>query len=159
MNLDDIEEATARRAHSVDQTCGPYRPLATPTHAALLSNERSVIEAFLAAECRASLSFSPFDAFFVVVDLRGDFGRRLGLHVFDRVALDRRIRQALADGTLPSLSIPVDLDHGLALVELVAPEWLPWLDERPPLAVPMLVVDGDDVPRLASGRLWDGRLH
>jgi hypothetical protein len=128
------------------------------SHAALLSAERPVIEAFLAAECRWSGS-DPFNVFFVVVDLRGEFGRHLGLHQFGRVALDRRIRPALTGSGLPSLSVPMGLDHGFALVELVAPESVPRLLERPPLSVPILAVDADDAPRLAFGCLRDGRMH
>ena len=165
MTLDDIEETTAKpfprvqRAKGVHHTCGPHRPSATRTHSSLLSNERSAIEGHLAAWCRRSSGFAPPEALVVVTDLRGDFGRRLGLYLFDRVALDRRIRRALTGGGLPSLSVPVAIDHGVALLELVAPEWIPWLDERPPLSVAILAVDADDVPRLAFGSLRDGRLH
>ena len=165
MNLDDIEETTAKpfpivqRAKGVHHTCGPYRPSATPSHSALLSNERPTIEAYLSAECRTPDGFDPLDTFVVVVDLRGDFGRRLGLYLIDRVALDRRIRRTVAAGELPSLSVPMSVDYGVALADLLAPEGLPWLRERPSVSVPILAVDADDVARLAFGRLRDGRLH
>src|SRR5580693_6777547 len=121
---------TAFEAVPPSRLLGP--PVPADSHAALLSTERSTIETYLVAVCRSG-SFDPFDMFVVVIDLRGGFGRRLGLHMLDRVTLDRRIRRALADGALPSLSIPVGLDQGITLVELVAPEWIPSLDKRPPL--------------------------
>jgi hypothetical protein len=126
-------------------------PSRLSSHAALLATERSAIEAYLAAECRGSRS-DPMNVFFVVVDLRGDFGRRLGLHVLERVTLDRRVRGATACG-VASLSVPMSFEHGVALVELVAPEWLAWLRERPLLSLHILVVDAEDVARLAFGRL------
>jgi hypothetical protein len=164
MNLDKVEQTTAkpfpivRRAKGVGDACGLYRPSAGSTHATLLSNARPVVEAHLVTECRTS-HCDPVNAFFVVVDLKGDFGRRLGLHVLDRVTLERRVRRAMARGGPPSLTVPVALEHGVALVELLAPEWLLWLDGRPPLSVAILAVDADDVPRLAFGCLRDGRLH
>lgn len=85
---------------------------------------------------------------FLVVDLRSAFGRSLGMHLLDRVALDRRIRAAVASGVEPSLSVPVGLEQGEALVEAIAPELQAQLRGRPPGTIPLLLVDAVDVPRI-----------
>jgi hypothetical protein len=51
------------------------------------------------------------------------------------------------------------LDHGRALVELVAPEWAAWLENRTVFSVPIFAVDATDTPRLAFGRISGGSLH
>jgi hypothetical protein len=136
----------------------PAWPPLPSSNAALLSSERRNIETHLSTWCRTA-SFDPTSTFVVVADLRGKFGRSLGLHLFDRVALDRRIRRAVADGVLPAFIVPVGLDHGVALVELVAPEWLAWLERRTLSSVPILAIDATDTPLLAFGRVVNERLH
>lgn len=117
------------------------------THLVLYETERPAIERWASFASRTDRSL-PWSMLVLVVDLRGRFGRSVGLHVFDRVTLDRRIRQAGAMGGFPTISVPIPLAQGEALVEAVAPELLRQIRERPRGTVPILLVDELDAPRI-----------
>lgn len=117
------------------------------SHESLYEAEREKIEDWAASAWQEDRWVSA-SKLIVIVDLRSAFGRSLGLHLLDRAALDRRIRGALAIAAVPSLSIPVRLEHGEALVDEIAPELLGQLRARPPGTVPMLLVDATDAPRI-----------
>jgi len=117
------------------------------SHESLYEAERKKIEDWAALAWRDDPCGSA-SKLVVVVDLRSTFGRSLGLHLLDRAALDRRIRAALAIAAVASLSIPVRLEHGEALVKALVPELLGQLQGRPRGTVPMLLVDAADVPRI-----------
>lgn len=117
------------------------------THLVLYDSERPAIERWASSVSRSD-SILPWSTLVLVVDLRGRFGRSLGLHVLDRVTIDRRIRRTVARAETPTLSVPISLAQGEALVEAVEPELLQQVRERPGGTVPILLVDCFDVPRI-----------
>jgi hypothetical protein len=117
------------------------------THLVLYDSERTAIERWASSASRADPTM-PWSTLVLVVDLRGRFGRSVGLHRCDRVTLDRRIRHAVASAETPTLSVPVSLTQGEVLVEAFEPELLRQVRERPAESIPILLVDSFDAPRI-----------
>lgn len=117
------------------------------THLVLYDSERATIERWASSSLGADPTL-PWSTLVLVADLRGRFGRSLGLHVLDRVTLDCRIRRALAMAETPTMSVPISLANGEALIETIAPELVRQVRERRGGTVPVLLVDHFDVPRI-----------
>jgi hypothetical protein len=127
------------------------------SHLVLFEHLRQAIQWDI-AEVVSSCNVPPWQVFVIVVDLRSEFGRSIGLRFYKRVDVDRMIRAAEAREEPPGLSVPLVAELGLAIVRVFTPDLEAQVLLRPPKTATLLIVDEFDAAIIGIGRLLDARL-
>jgi hypothetical protein len=89
-----------------------------------------------------------YEVFIVLVDIRGSLGRRIGAWALGQEAIAARLdRTGIADAV--PLAIPLSLNDGEQIVDILAPRLSLIYMCRPPNDIPVLLIDHLDNGTLA----------
>lgn len=124
--------------------------LGVSPHRALLLRSRTRIEEVLRIVTRAS-NVPAWDVFVVVADARGELGKQIASTIAETHGSCAAFSSA--DDAEPWLCVPLIDGGGMELLSEYAPFLIHEVLGRPAQTVALLVVDADDDPLIAFGRL------
>lgn len=120
------------------------------SHRALLVRSRTCIERTLRIVTRAS-NVAPWDVFVLVADAQGQFGQEIAKTITETQGSCAAFRGFDDSGSW--LCVPLLDDGGIDLLSEYAPFLIQKVIHRPSCTVALFVVDADDEPTIAFGRL------
>lgn len=119
-------------------------------HRTLLVRSRDRIEQLLRIVTRAS-NVPPWEVFVLVADGRGEFGKEIAKTIAETHGSAAAFSSV--DDCGPWLCVPLIDGGGIELLSEYAPFLIPKVLNRPAHTVALFVVDADDEPVIAFGRL------
>lgn len=120
------------------------------SHRALLLRSRDCIERTLRIVTRAS-NVPPWDVFVVVADEDGDFGKEIANTIAETHGSCAAFRGVDESGSW--LCVPLLDDGGIELLSEYAPFLIHKVIHRPARTVALFVIDAEDTPTIAFGRV------